>query len=171
LRNAQRAPRPSCCAATFESAAADFHKLGSWMKGRNAGSYSSGVFSNSCAASSYACFRTFQTYMCVQCMRPGDVATKSRTLCTQRSTSGRELKSSSSAILGLCLYLRTAERNFAGEASGEGSCCLRLGCLVVSGHRRLRPKQTVLLISLCSQQGRLRPFISASGRAGKRDTG
>lgn len=62
LRNAQNAAMPSDCAATLESATAPFHRLGSWLNGRNAGSCSSGVSSNCFAASSYACLRAFQTY-------------------------------------------------------------------------------------------------------------
>jgi len=59
LRKAHNAAIPSCCAATFESATAPFHRLGSCRNGRKAGSCSSGVISNCFAASSYAAFLTF----------------------------------------------------------------------------------------------------------------
>jgi hypothetical protein len=94
-------------------------------------------------------------------------------LCTQRSVSGKELKSSSSAMLGLSLNI--LERRL-------GRCGLLLDCcwpefagLVDSEYRCLRPKRAVLLISLRKQQGFVRPFMSGCrhaccggrGRAGR----
>ena len=65
FRNAQSAANASWCAATLESATADFQRVESERNGRNAGSSSLAVFSNICAASSYAPLRTFHTYACV----------------------------------------------------------------------------------------------------------
>jgi hypothetical protein len=55
-------------------------------------------------------------------------------------------------------YLKIAEENLAGAASGQG-------VLVVSLSDCVRPNLAVLRISFRSQAGILRPFILASGDA------
>lgn len=120
FKKAQYAFKPSCCAATFESATAPFHSPGSCRNGRNTGSDSSGDTSNCFVASSYPPFLTFQFYvsMFIHMSIPitsqlpggwGNIKNKKwrkiagLTLWTNLSGRGKELKSSScSAILRGC---------------------------------------------------------------------
>lgn len=81
------------------------------------------------------------------------VSTASHTLCTQRSASGNELKSSSSAMLGR--YMKSMERSFARPGFLLGCCCLGLVGLAVSEHRCLKPKPAVLLVSFRKKQSRV----------------
>ena len=89
----------------------------------------------------------------------GTVIRESRTLCTHRSVSAKELKSSSSAMLSLSLNIlemRVGRRGLVLDCCWVGFAGLVGG----SFSRCLRPKRAVLLISLRRQQGFVRPFMS-----------
>lgn len=79
-------------------------------------------------------------------------------MCTQRSVKGRELKSSSSAMLGRSLNI--LEMRLGRRAFVLHCWWLGFAGLVDSEYRCLRPKRAVLLISLRKQQGFARPFMS-----------
>jgi hypothetical protein len=93
----------------------------------------------------------------------GVLIRESRTLCTQRSVSGKEFDSSSSAMLGFSwkiLEMRVGRRGLVPDC-----CWVGFAAWLDSSSRCLRPKRAVLLISLRKQQGFVRPFMSGCRHA------
>lgn len=138
--------------------------------------------SNCFVASSYAAFRTFQTYRCTkvrlgsgkvwQCHGRHSVSSGQPTLCTQRSVSGRELKSSSpSAMMGNLGGLEEVVLGVSCEAADELSVARRLSgkwsWSVAERREKLRAILPVSLLNFCQALRRVMTSVSRSWHSGR----